>query len=528
MSVKLCYTSTRFLHVSLKEFFPLSQENLKHFANIKVIGVGGGGGNAVNRMVAAGVQGVEFWAVNTDIQALNVSLADQKVQIGAKLTKGLGGGAIPAIGEQSAKESKEDVESSLEGADMVFVTAGMGGGTGTGAAPVIARAAKDLGALTVAVVTKPFRFEGPVRVRQAEEGIEALRQHVDAMIIIPNDKLLDVVEKMTSMVEAFKIADDVLRQGVQGIADLITIPGLINLDFADVKTIMKDSGSAMMGIGRASGEGRAIEAAKEAISSPLLEQTIDGATGVILNITGGDNLSLHEVHEAADVIYNAVDPNANILFGSVVDESLKDEIVITVIATGFSQDNHLSSISTSFSLEDKVTPSAETSAVSAASSFTAPSFESTPAETTTEDIQVSPVDTSETVASTPFTATSFGDAVGQSSVTETAESTPHTTPAPEASSSDSESSFSPLVSEQESASETPSESSDFSLPDSVLGGSSDASSESSASPFGSTESKSAADEPVSIVSESPSPAPAQEDKEDEFDLDVPAFLRNIN
>ena len=244
----------------------MSQENLKHFANIKVIGVGGGGGNAVNRMVAAGVQGVEFWAVNTDIQALNVSLADHKVQIGAKLTKGLGGGAIPAIGEQSAKESKEDVESSLEGADMVFVTAGMGGGTGTGAAPVIARAAKDLGALTVAVVTKPFRFEGPVRVRQAEEGIEALRQHVDAMIIIPNDKLLDVVEKMTSMVEAFKIADDVLRQGVQGIADLITIPGLINLDFADVKTIMKDSGSAMMGIGRASGEGRAVEAAPFALT----------------------------------------------------------------------------------------------------------------------------------------------------------------------------------------------------------------------------------------------------------------------
>ena len=273
-------------NLQTKECSLLTQENLKHFANIKVIGVGGGGGNAVNRMVAAGVQGVEFWAVNTDIQALNVSLADSKVQIGAKLTKGLGGGAIPAIGEQSAKESKEDLESSLEGADMVFITAGMGGGTGTGAAPVIARAAKDLGALTVAVVTKPFRFEGPVRVRQAEEGIDALRQHVDAMIIIPNDKLLEVVEKMTSLVDAFKIADDVLRQGVQGIADLITIPGLINLDFADVKTIMKDSGSAMMGIGRAEGEGRAVAAAKQAISSPLLEQTINGATGVILNITG--------------------------------------------------------------------------------------------------------------------------------------------------------------------------------------------------------------------------------------------------
>ena len=312
----------------------MSQE-LRQFANIKVIGVGGAGGNAINRMVASGVQGVEFWAANTDIQALNVSMADHRVQIGAKLTKGLGGGAIPAIGEQSAKESKEDIETALEGADMVFITAGMGGGTGTGAAPVIARAAKDLGALTVAVVTKPFRFEGPVRNRQAEEGIANLKQHVDALIIIPNDRLLDVVEKMTSMVEAFKIADDVLRQGVQGIADLITIPGLINLDFADVKTIMKDSGSAMMGIGRASGENRAVEAARQAIASPLLEQTIEGATGVILNITGGADLSLFEVHQAADVIYGSVDPNANILFGSVVNESLKDEVLITVIATGF-------------------------------------------------------------------------------------------------------------------------------------------------------------------------------------------------
>jgi cell division protein FtsZ len=319
----------------------MAQENLKQFANIKVIGIGGGGGNAVNRMIASGVQGVEFWAVNTDIQALSVSLADHKVQIGTKLTKGLGGGAIPSVGEQSAKESKEDIEVALEGADMVFITAGMGGGTGTGASPSIARMAKDLGALTIAVVTKPFRFEGPVRNRQAEEGIESLREHVDAMIIIPNDKILSVIEKMTSMTEAFKVADDVLRQGVQGIADLITIPGLINLDFADVKTIMKDSGSAMMGIGQASGEGRAVEAAKQAISSPLLEETIDGATGVILNITGGESLSLHEVHEAADVIYSAVDPNANILFGSVVNESLKDDIQITVIATGFNRTNSI-------------------------------------------------------------------------------------------------------------------------------------------------------------------------------------------
>jgi len=357
----------------------LTQENLKHFANIKVIGVGGGGGNAVNRMVAAGVQGVEFWAVNTDIQALNVSLADSKVQIGAKLTKGLGGGAIPAIGEQSAKESKEDLEASLEGADMVFITAGMGGGTGTGAAPVIARAAKDLGALTVAVVTKPFRFEGPVRVRQAEEGIDALRQHVDAMIIIPNDKLLEVVEKMTSLVDAFKIADDVLRQGVQGIADLITIPGLINLDFADVKTIMRDSGSAMMGIGRAEGEGRAVAAAKQAISSPLLEQTINGATGVILNITGSDNVSLQEVHEAAGVVYEAVDPNANILFGSVVNETLKDEIIITVIATGFNETIDISKFVTdAVNIEKKPVTKPEETLITSFSSTSKDSQDDTP------------------------------------------------------------------------------------------------------------------------------------------------------
>tara|TARA_B100000427_G_scaffold114324_1_gene94869 strand:- start:4885 stop:6189 length:1305 start_codon:yes stop_codon:yes gene_type:complete len=327
----------------------MSSDTVKKFASIKVVGIGGGGGNAVNRMVAESVQGVEFIAANTDLQAIGVSLADNKIQLGAKLTKGLGGGAIPSIGEQSAKESIEDLESSLEGADMVFVTAGMGGGTGTGASPIVARLAKDLGALTIAVVTKPFRFEGPVRTRQAEEGIENLKQHVDALITIPNDKLLDVIEKMTSMVDAFKIADDVLRQGVQGIADLITVPGLINLDFADVKTIMKDSGSAMMGIGNASGEGRAIEAATQAVSSPLLEQTINGATGVLLNITGGESLTLQEVHQAADVIYNTVDPNANIVFGSVVNDSLTDEIAITVIATGFDTNPSLSSIRTSMS-----------------------------------------------------------------------------------------------------------------------------------------------------------------------------------
>ncbi len=301
------------------------KDNIKKYASIKVVGIGGGGGNAVNRMVAAGVQGVEFIAANTDLQALSVSLADIKVQIGLKLTKGLGGGAIPSIGEQSAKESKEDLEAAIEGADMVFITAGMGGGTGTGAAPIVARIAKDMGALTIAVVTKPFRFEGPVRLRQAEEGIENLRAHVD-----------------------------ILRQGVQGIADLITVPGLINLDFADVKTIMKDSGSAMMGIGQASGEGRAIEAAKQAVSSPLLEQTVNGATGVLLNITGGSTLSLQEVHQAADVIYQTVDPNANIVFGAVVKENTgstdpaNDAVTITVIATGFDNVTTLSEIKENF------------------------------------------------------------------------------------------------------------------------------------------------------------------------------------
>jgi cell division protein FtsZ len=310
-------------------------ENLKQFANIKVIGIGGGGGNAINRMIASGVKGVEFWAVNTDLQALNISLADHKLQIGAKITKGLGGGSTPTAGEQAAIESEEDLEMALEGADMVFITAGMGGGTGTGGAPIIAKIAKNHGALTVAVVTRPFRFEGPIRNRQADDGIKRLREQVDALIVIPNDNLLQIVERMTSMIDAFKIADDILRQGVQGIADLITIPGLINLDFADVKTIMQDSGSAMMGIGKASGENRAAEAAEKAIASPLLEETIHGATGVILNITGSENLSLLEVHAAADIIYEAVDPEAHILFGSVIDDQLKDEIMVTVIATGF-------------------------------------------------------------------------------------------------------------------------------------------------------------------------------------------------
>ncbi len=307
----------------------------RNFALIKVLGVGGGGTNAVNRMIGAGVKGVEFWGVNTDKQALSVSLADSKLQLGDKLTKGLGAGSNPEIGQKAAEESIDDIRSCLEGADMVFITAGMGGGTGTGASPIIAEVARELGALTVGVVTRPFRFEGPIRIAQAESGIAILKEKVDALITIPNDKLLQVVEKRTSIIEAFKVADDVLRQGVKGISDLITVPGLINLDFADVKTIMLDAGSAMMGIGVGSGESRAIEAAEQAISSPLLEETITGAKGVILNVTGGSDLTLYEVNDAAEVIYNAVDPEANIIFGAVIDEKLQGDVVITVIATGF-------------------------------------------------------------------------------------------------------------------------------------------------------------------------------------------------
>lgn len=310
---------------------------IKQFANIKVIGCGGGGNNAINRMIGSGLSGVEFWALNTDLQALNVSLADHKLQIGSKLTKGLGAGANPEAGLKAAEESLEDITLALEGADMVFITAGMGGGTGTGAAPIVADSAKEMGALTIAIVTKPFRFEGPVRMKQAEEGISILKNKVDALIIIPNDKLLQVIEKNTTIIDAFKVADDVLKQGVQGISDLITTPALINLDFADVKTIMQNAGSAMMGIGKSNGAQRAVEAAEAAISSPLLEETIMGARGVIFSITGGSDLSLHEVHDAADVIYNAIDPEANIIFGAAINEELQDEVNITVIATGFKQ-----------------------------------------------------------------------------------------------------------------------------------------------------------------------------------------------
>jgi cell division protein FtsZ len=306
-----------------------------YLAVIKVVGVGGGGTNAVNRMVDAGLRGVEFIAVNTDAQALLMCDADVKIHIGSKITRGLGAGADPSIGHEAATESRDELKEALKGADMVFVTAGKGGGTGTGAAPVIAEIARELGALTVGVVTRPFGFEGRKRYDQAEQGIRQLRDKVDTLIVIPNDRLLQVVEKRTSIVDAFRIADDVLRQGVQGITDLITVPGLINLDFADVRTIMRDAGSALMGIGIAGGENRAAEAAKTAISSPLLEASVEGATGILLNITGGADLGLFEVNEAAEIIGSAADGDANIIFGAVIDEGLGDQVRVTVIATGF-------------------------------------------------------------------------------------------------------------------------------------------------------------------------------------------------
>ena len=304
-------------------------------AVIKVIGVGGGGNNAVNRMIDAGIKGVEFIAVNTDKQALQISRAGARIQIGEKITRGLGAGADPNVGAQSAEESKSEIAEALRGADMVFVTAGMGGGTGTGAAPTVAACAKEMGILTIGVVTKPFTFEGKKRLAQAERGIESLKGKVDTLVVIPNDKLLQVIDRKTSIIDAFRMADDILRQGVQGISDLIANPGLVNLDFADVKTIMLDTGMAHMGIGRASGENRAEDAAKQAIQSPLLETSIEGARGVIINITGSSSLGLQEVNTAAELVQRSVDPEANIIFGTVIDESLEDELLITVIATGF-------------------------------------------------------------------------------------------------------------------------------------------------------------------------------------------------
>ncbi|MBX5467637.1 MAG: cell division protein FtsZ [Firmicutes bacterium] len=310
-------------------------QSAENFAVIKVVGVGGGGTNAVNRMIQAGLKGVEFIAVNTDAQALSLSMAPTRLQVGQKLTKGLGAGANPEIGQKAAEESRDLVAEALKGADMVFITAGMGGGTGTGAAPVVAEVAKEVGALAVGVVTKPFTFEGRRRQAVAEKGTANLKAKVDTLITIPNDRLLQVVEKKTSIMEAFRIADDVLRQGVQGISDLIAVPGLINLDFADVKTIMSEMGSALMGVGVGQGENRAQVAAKAAISSPLLETSIDGARGVLLNITGGPDLSLFEVNEAAEIVIQAADPEANIIFGAVIDEAIRDEVRVTVIATGF-------------------------------------------------------------------------------------------------------------------------------------------------------------------------------------------------
>lgn len=354
----------------------------EQFAQIKVVGVGGGGNNAVNRMIEASLKGIQFIAINTDKQALYNSKAEYKIQIGEKLTRGLGAGANPEIGSKAAEESRDDVYQALQGADMVFVTAGMGGGTGTGAAPIVAQIAKEMGILTVGVVTKPFTFEGRRRMMHADKGIEELRKRVDTLVTIPNDRLLQVVEKRTSIVDAFKIADDVLRQGVQGISDLIAIPGLVNLDFADVKTIMHERGLAHMGVGHASGENRAIDAAKQAIHSPLLETTINGAKGVLLNITGGPSLGLYEINEAAAIVQEAADMEANIIFGAVIDESLKDEIRITVIATGFEDHPEVASVSSPAS---QMVPAAQPAAQSPVEAVQPePEVQEIPAEPTVE------------------------------------------------------------------------------------------------------------------------------------------------
>ncbi|QRF23808.1 cell division protein FtsZ [Alicyclobacillus sp. TC] len=340
-------------------------------ANIKVIGVGGGGCNAVNRMIESGVKGVEFIVVNTDAQALKLAKAETRLQIGEKLTRGLGAGANPEIGKKAAEESREHLANALRGADMVFVTAGMGGGTGTGAAPVIAEIAKELGALTVGVVTKPFRFEQKKRMMQAEQGVSQLKEKVDTLIVIPNDRLLEIVDRNTPVLEAFREADNVLRQGVSGISDLIATPALINVDFADVKAIMTERGSALMGIGIASGENRATEAAKKAISSPLLETSIDGARGVLMHVAGGTNLSLWEVNEAADIVSTTADPDVNMIFGAAIDPELDDEIIVTVIATGF---ENQASAQTSHQLrENSPRPSSALSDIAATSSNIPPS-----------------------------------------------------------------------------------------------------------------------------------------------------------
>ena len=347
------------------------RSDIENFALIKVVGIGGGGSNAVNRMIRAELMGVEFISVNTDAQALLLSDAPHKIRIGDKITKGLGAGADPGIGRKSAEDDSEKLYEALKEADMIFVTAGMGGGTGTGAAPVLAEIAKDIGALTVAVVTKPFSFEGSKRRLLAEQGINDLVDKVDTLIVIPNDRLLQVVEKRTSMVDAFRIVDDVLRQGVQGISDLITVPGLINLDFADVKTIMTSAGSALMGIGTGSGETRAAEAARQAITSPLLEQSIDGARGVLFTITGGPDLTLFEVNEAAEIIHAAADPEANIIFGAVIDERMGADVKISVIATGFDQTRPLRKLDQPL-YRKTVAPQSERAPVAVGSTSTVP------------------------------------------------------------------------------------------------------------------------------------------------------------
>ncbi len=342
-------------------------------AKIKVIGVGGGGCNAVNRMIASDMSGVEFWSINTDAQVLENSAAQNSLQVGQKLTRGLGAGGNPSIGQKAAEESRDEIAAALEGSDLVFITAGMGGGTGTGGAPVVAEVAKEVGALTVGVMTRPFTFEGRRRTSQAEEGLEALQSRVDTLIVIPNDKLLAVISEQTPVQEAFRVADDILRQGVQGISDIITIPGLVNVDFADVRAVMADAGSALMGIGVGSGKSRAREAAIAAISSPLLESSIDGAKGVVFNITGGTDLTLHEVNAAAEIIYEAVDPNANIIFGAVIDDRLQGEVRITVIATGFAPESMPSASTTS---TNRVSPLNKRTAPAPSFSNSNPSSES--------------------------------------------------------------------------------------------------------------------------------------------------------
>ncbi len=350
-------------------------------AKIKVIGVGGGGGNAVNRMIKAGLTGVEFWLMNTDLQILNTSTCKNRIQLGAKLTNGLGAGGEPQVGEKAAEEAQQEITAAIEGADMVFVTAGMGGGTGTGAAPIVAKIAKDLGVLTIGVVTKPFGFEGKRRLHQAEQGLEKLKECVDALIVIPNDRLLDAVERRVSLQESFIVVDEVLLRGVQGISDIITVPGLINVDFADVKSVMQASGSALMGIGRGTGEGRALEAAKIAINSQLLESSINGASGIIVNITGGPDLTLHEVNDAMSTINDAVADDARVIFGAVLNDNIQGEIQITVIATGFE-------LRQKMSVEEKVESNTMDAATFFSQAFSSTAAPKAPTMSSFSDIQI--------------------------------------------------------------------------------------------------------------------------------------------